>query len=67
MRGAHWHTIMSPTTNAVESRRARQGDMPLDKTDTALRYRVADAGEDLIRLYYHNVSTNRDVIKESQS
>ena len=67
MRGAHWQAIMSRTTNAVESRRTRQGDLPLDKTDTALRYRVADASEDLIRLYYHNVNTYRDVIKESQS
>ena len=57
---------MSPTTNAVESRRTRQGDMPLNRTDNALRYRVADAGEDLLRLYYHNVDTYRDVMKEWQ-
>ena len=40
--------------------------MTLGRTDTALDYRVADAGENLLRLYYHNLNTYRDVTNELQ-
>ena len=41
--------------------------MTQDRINTALRYRVADAGEDLLRLCYHNLDTYRDVTNELQS
>ena len=40
--------------------------MPLDRVDTALRYSVANAGEDLLRLYFDNLDTHRDVTNELQ-
>ena len=58
-----WHAMAiipccqleSPLWSRSERVRADGPHMPLARTDIALSYRVAGAGEDLLPLYYHNL------------
>ena len=56
-----------PLCNRSERVRADRPHVPPDRTNTALSYRVDDAGEDLLCLYYRYVDTYLDVTNESQS
>ena len=64
MTGAQRHTMLPlepPLWSRGERVRPDRPHMPLDRTHTALRYyKVADAGEDLLRLHYHNLDKYRD-------
>ena len=56
-----------PMWSRNERVRADRPYMPQHRTDTALNFRVVDAGEDLLCLCYYSLDTYWDVTNESQS